>query len=212
MEHLIATYLLQNKSCALPGIGKLSLAEKLALVSPGAKLIEAPHQYITLQHGDFASNEFVNYISAVKRIDEEEARSQLQRFCNQLQTLDSFAETKIPNTGKFYVNAEGSLVFKQAAYPTIFLDTITAEKVIHPDANHLLLVGDKESNTTLMTEYYNVQEPAPQKKWWIAALLMALVGLSVICVYYFNEKSSGMFGNATKTPVQQAPQFYTTPK
>ena len=175
-------------------------------------MIEAPQQHITLADGDYDVNDFVTYISNIEGVDREEARSRLQRYCAQLQSLDSFAETKIPHTGKFYVNAEGNLVFKSNPHPDLFLQAIPAVKVIHPDSSHSLLVGDTESNTTLMTEYFNVEEPAPRKRWWIAALFLAIIGLAIISLYYFNEKDSGAFGNATKTPFREAPQTYTTPK
>lgn len=212
MEHLIASYLFQNNHCPLPGIGKLTLTERPATISHGAKLIHPPQPAISLVHGEFSQDDFLNYVCAVEKIDESEANKKLQRYCSYLQSLDSFAEAKIPNAGKFYVNAEGNLVFKHSPLPQQFLDNIHAEKVIHPDASHTLIVGDKESSTSLMTEYYNVEEPAPRKKWWIAALILALVGITVILLYAFNEKNAGFFGNATKPVVPEATKTYTTPK
>lgn len=212
MEQLIASYLFKNKSCPLPAIGQLKISERSANVLHGAKLIEAPQHQITLVNGDYASNDFINYISAVEDISTDEAKNRLERFCNQLQNLDSFAEIKLPHAGKFYINAEGNLVFKHSIYPAIFLDDIAAEKVIHPDSSHTLLVGDKESNTTLMTEYFNLEEEAPRKRWWIAALLLALIGLAVISLYYVNETDNGSFGNASKAPAREATPPYTTPK
>lgn len=212
MEHLIANYLFRNNSCPLPSIGKLVLTEIPATVSLGAKRIEAPQSQIALVQGDFPAEDFVKYISSVEHVENDVARSRLQSFCEHLQKLDSYAETKIPNTGKFYVNAEGSLVFKHSAYPSFFLEAIPAEKVIHPDSSHSLLVGDTESNNVLMTEFFNVEDPAPRSRWWIAALLLAIVGLAIISLYYVNETNAGIFGNATKTPLPEAPQTYTTPK
>ena len=212
MEQLIASYLFQHKSCPLPTIGKLTLSEKPAQVSHGAKLIEAPQPVIALMQGEYSANEFLAYISAVEKISNDEANSRLSRFCNQLHSLDSFSESKIPGTGKFYVDAEGNLVFKQGPFPAVYRNSLHAEKVIHPDAKHSLLVGDTESNSTLMTEYYNVDEPAPKAKWWIAALLLALVGLAVICLYYFNETNAGVFGNAAKPTLREGSQTYSSPK
>lgn len=212
MEHLIAGYLYQSKSCPLPYIGKLALKETPASISPGAKLIEPGQHQITLLHGDYSPDGFVNYISAIEQIEGEEAMVRLQTFCNQLLNLDSFAEVRIPCTGKFYINAEGNLVFKHSPYPTFFLDAVPAEKVMHPDSSHSILVGDKESNSTLMTEYYNEEEVSAPRRWWIGALLLALVGLAVISLYFVNESDAGIFGNATKTPLREAPQTYTTPK
>ncbi len=212
MEHLIATFLFQYKYCPLPAIGKLSLTEKPALVAHGAKLIDPPQPVITLVQGEFDTDDFLAYISHVERIEKEEAQSRLQRFCKQLQGLDSYAETRIPNTGKFYVNAEGNLVFRHSTFPTIFQDSVPAEKVIHPDASHTLLVGDKESSTSQMTEYYNIEEPVPQKKWWIAVIVLALTALLIIFFYYSNNPNTGMFGNTAKPALQEEPQTYTTPK
>lgn len=212
MEHLIARYLFQNKYCPLPGIGKLALSERPAVVSHGAQLIEPPQPVITLVHGEFPEDDFLAFISFAEKIDTMQASAGLQRFCHQLLGLDSYAEAKIPSTGKFYVNAEGNLVFKQSSFPAIYLDSIVAEKVIHPDASHTLLVGDKESSTTLMTEYFNVEDPAPRKRWWIAAVVLAIAALIVIFFYFSNEDNTRMFGNAAKSDPPEATRTYTTPK
>lgn len=212
LEHLIASYLFRNKLCPLPNIGKLVITQTPATVSQGAKRIEAPQCQIELVPGEYPTEDFVTYISSVKQIEKNDAREKLERFCEKLQSLDAFAETKIPHTGKFYINAEGALFFKHTTFPPTLLEAVPAEKVIHPDSSHSLLVGDRESNTTLMTEYFNVEEPAPRERWWIAALLLALVGLAVVSLYYFNGDKSGLFGNASKTPLREAPQTYSTPK
>jgi flagellar basal body-associated protein FliL len=72
------------------------------------------------------------------------------------------------------------------------------------------MVGDKESNSAIMAEYYN--EPAPVKKsrWWIAAIILAIIALVTIATYYFNDRN-GMFGNAQKSEAPPEPKTYTVP-
>ena len=46
-----------------------------------------------------------------------------------------------------------------------------------------MLVGDKETTTTEMTEFL-AEKIAPQDKWWIWAILLGLIGISIIVFYY----------------------------
>jgi len=58
--------------------------------------------------------------------------------------------------------------------------------VIHPDAKHLLLVGDRERMSDEMNEFLNTEEEEPQSKkwWWISAIIAAVIALLIILVHF----------------------------
>ena len=66
--------------------------------------------------------------------------------------------------------------------------------MVHPDSEHAILVGDKESTNTAMTEYYN-EELAPKDRWWIGALVVAAIAIGIIWYYCDAEGCNGNFGN-----------------
>jgi len=198
MENIIASYLFQNKICPLPHVGLLSLSNKTAAFVLGEKQFHPPLMYISFSPEEISAEEFINYISFQKNISREQAANEIESYCSKLKNLDSYSEMLIPGVGKFYTDTEGSLVFKQIDFPETFLPPVHAEKIIHPESTHTLLVGDKESNSALMTEFYSEGEKTKKRSWLGWAALLALVGIIIIAVYYTKEINTGSFGNAEK--------------
>ncbi|MBL0146223.1 MAG: hypothetical protein IPP48_11050 [Chitinophagaceae bacterium] len=59
-----------------------------------------------------------------------------------------------------------------------------AERVIHEAAEHNMLVGDKETTTTQMTEYY-ADTSVVKDRWWIWTIILGFGGIAAILFYYF---------------------------
>ena len=203
MEELISLYLFKNRKCPLPEIGTLHLTESNAVAWYADKRIEAPQPGIKLNDTVVNPDDFIHFIAQRKNINNEEASNSLRQFCRHLYSMDAFGETKLPNTGKFYVNSEGNLVFKALELPAALHPQVIAERVIHPVASHDMMVGDKQTTTTEMAAYYTETESAKSSKWWIWALAFALLGSGTLAWYIYNEGYSGLFGNAKKmeTPI-----------
>ena len=72
-----------------------------------------------------------------------------------------------------------------------------AERVIHPQAEHSILVGDKETTNTVMTDYFN-EEPVVKDRWWIWAIVLGLAALAILLFYFNDADASSFFGNAVK--------------
>ena len=207
MEDLIELYLFKNKKCPLPEIGTLQITEANAVAWYAEKRIEAPVAVIKLTEPVIALDDFINFIVERKNIDRDEANALLVQYCNHLQNMDAFGETKLPHAGKFYVNADGNLVFKSIDIPKEFLPQVNTQPVLHPAATHTMMVGDRETTTTEMAAYYTEAESASKSKWWIPAIIFAVAGIAAIAMY-FNEKShSAAFGNSQK--IQPAPPTIT---
>jgi hypothetical protein len=84
--------------------------------------------------------------------------------------------------------------------PAAFLQPVKAERVIHPEAEHQILVGDKETTNTLMTEYFSEEVHVKKNRWWIWAIILCLVALIIILLYLNNAGLLSMAGNAM--PIQ----------
>lgn len=211
MEELIATYLFENKTCPLPGVGSLSIGYRTASFVLGEKQLHPPLPYISFSPVEKATDDFIKYVSIQSGVSNEEAAGSLENYCSKLNNLDSYSEMEIPYTGKFYVDVEGSIVFKQIHFPEVFLSPVHAERIIHPESTHTLIVGDKESNSALMAEYYSETEPVKASRWWIWAILLALLAVMAIAVYFSNETNIGNFGNSEKVPAPTEVNTYHKP-
>jgi len=211
MEELITTYLFQNKTCPLPGVGSLSIGDRTASYVLGEKQMHPPLPYISFSPVERPADDFIKYVSVRTGTSAEEAIRKLENYCSKLNNLDAYAEMEIPFAGKFYVDVEGSLIFKQIHFPEAFLPPVIAEKIIHPESTHTILVGDKESNSALMTEFYKEAEPVKKYRWWIWAFILFLIAATAILVY-LNNNSVGFFGNSEKKPAGTASPTYKIPE
>ena len=211
MENLLANFLFQYKYCPLPGIGTLVLSETEASYEYSEKSVSSPQAIIRLKNSELDPHPFEQYVSQVKSITEDEATRVINQFSEKLQNLDAYAELKVPCVGKFFVDADGQINFKQIPFPQYLRQPVHAEKVIRPDATHSILVGDKESNSAIMTEYYSTEPLKKKRTWQLAALLLFLLGLGTIAFYYFGEHRSGLY-NTSKARLQEEPSTYTIPK
>ena len=100
------------------------------------------------------------------------------------------------------------LHFKHTPLPASFFPDAPAQRVIHPDTPHQMLVGDTETNSATMTEILN-QETIGKRKWGIAAFVFAILGATIILIYFINTHSRS-FGNTNPViPVQESKTYST---
>jgi len=207
MEDLIELYLFKNKKCPLPEIGSLQLTTANAVAWYAEKRIEAPSPVIKLTDTAIPADDFIDFIAERKQISNQEASLLLKQYCSQLQNMDAYGETRLTHAGKFYVNADGNLVFKAIELPKELLPQVNTERVVHPTASHSMMVGDKETTTTEMAAYYTEAETEVKSKWWIAAIVFALAGIAALLLYLQNPAHSGTFGNSQQ--IQPSPTTIT---
>lgn len=212
MEDLIELYLFKHKMCPLPDIGTLKLFETNAVASLAERKIHAPVHAIRLVDTVMPATDFINFISANKKISFEAAKEMLMKYCGQLQRMDAYRETKLPHAGKFYVDADGNLIFKAIEVPKIFLPDVNAERIIHPDASHNIRVGDKERTSTEMTAYYSDTALISKDKWWIWAILLFVIAIAAILVYISDGNSHTTFGNQQQEKPANSTSTYKVAK
>lgn len=199
MEELIQSYLYKNFKCPLPQVGTLKVTSIKAVAWYAEKKIVAPRQQVNFLDAVSPAEDFISFIADRKSITESEAIKLLDEYCKNLKNLPASEESQLSHTGKFFVNAEGVLVFKANEIPGYFLPPVHAEQVLHQDASHNMVVGDKETNSAEMAAYFADAANSRKEKWWIAALILAAIGITAL-LFYLNKHGFqlNMFGNDEK--------------
>jgi hypothetical protein len=211
MEKLLTDYLYEYKNCPLPSLGSLVMQPGHAKNLPGESKMLPPIPFIELAEKEINHDSLVDFIAGNKKISTEEATALLYRFCNRVKKLEAFEELPLATAGSFYMDVNGRLHFKSVSLPAAFFPEATAERVIHPDVAHSVLVGDKETNSTVMTEMLQVEDIS-KSKWWIAALVLGLLALIIFFVNYSQNNSSN-WGNARPVvPAKESKSYNTTDK
>lgn len=167
MLDVIASSLFQKKSCRLPGIGTLEVVTRPAEYDFSNQRILAPRQTIV----------FINAPSSDNTFNEFSAISQLMK-----QKLKEDGTVNIEGLGSFVKDGAG-LQFVPVEVDADLLQPVSAERVIHKDAEHAILVGDKETTNTVMTEYYTEEVVETTDKWWIWAIVLGVAAAGIIAYY-----------------------------
>lgn len=211
MEVLIEQYLYQHGECPLPEIGSLRIRQEPAIFSPSDQRIAAPQFRIELIKSEIPSAPFIEFIAERAKVTKGEASLLLESYCQDLKKLSSYKEMNLQFAGKFYVDAAGSLVFKQDPLPREFYPSVAARLVQRAKPSlHEIQVGDKVSNNELMTEYLADKPDAAKDRWWIWAIVFALLSLGLIIFYFTSERKPNGFGNSKRIEASPEPKTYRT--
>ena len=179
MYSIIAASFFQRKSCVLPGIGKLSLVTYPASGDFSSKQIMAPIQEIVFTPGS-ADERLFNEFSAISEIMKNK--------------LDEEGVVDLVGIGVFTKNDLGDIKFAPVELDENLQAPVTAVRVIRERSEHAMLVGDKETTNTLMSELLNEDE-ASKDKWWIWAIALGAVALLLLAIY-LSQHGINTFGNA----------------
>lgn len=210
MEKILTAYLYEYKNCPLPSVGSLILKPGNAKYLPGENFMLAPVPFIELSYNESSCDSLLKFISSKKNIGVPDAELMLSNFCKQLTGMEAYEELPLATSGSFYMDENGQLHFKSLSIPAAFLPGATAQRVIHPDVAHHLLVGDKETNSAAMTELLS-DDTVTKSRWWIAAIIMTGIALVIVFVYY-SQNAAGDTGNALPVAPATAPKTYSTPE
>ncbi|MBL0056330.1 MAG: hypothetical protein IPP31_09045 [Chitinophagaceae bacterium] len=185
MEQLIASYLFLKKKCPLTGLGTLSINPSASITDFSNKLIYPPTPVIQFSGNETDTSELVEYLARRSGSSVDSAGERYQAFCQRIKTMASdngLAPWK--GVGVFQTDESGNTRFQPEALPAEYDQPVTANRVIHPEATHQILVGDKETTNVVMAEYFS-EKPVARERWWIWALVLALAGMAVIAYYYY---------------------------
>lgn len=205
MQDLIAAYLFQYKKCPLPGVGTLYVNRHEAVIVSGEKKILPPFSEITFDSKETEAADLVSYIAAEKEINEEEALYRLHKFSH---ALKERLHSTIRNVGAFEKNSDNDLIFTPVT-PVNYYTEIHAERVVRTDSSHNMLVGDKETTTTAMTEYFTPSDAPRRSFWWIWALIIIAVSVGLIVLYMNDDTGTRSFGNAEQHRAPQETKTYS---
>lgn len=211
MEKLLTAYLYQYKKCPLPGVGTLLLHTGHAEFLPGQKRMLAPTPTIELNNTEGSTGSLINFITGQKSINTPEAVELLNNYCTRIKQLRVNEELPFSSAGSFYRDENENLHFKAVSLPGSYFPEVVAERVIHPDVAHNILVGDTETNSTAMTELLLTGEEKKRSKWWIAAIGLGVIAAIALVIYFTHHEHRGMFGNIKPVKASQSSGTYQTP-
>jgi len=208
MIEILNSYLFQHKSISIPGLGTIYMETIPASVDTATHNMLPPLYYFRFdKYVDAPDKQFFSYLAARKEIADYEAIRIYNEFSYALrESVDREEKVKWETVGEWKKNAEGNILFESALDNPAFLRPVPARKVIHPDARHVLLVGDNERTSVEMNEWLNHEADATEggRPWWIYALIVAIISVLLLLFHFsYNGWNINSVGNQQKLEVQK---------
>jgi hypothetical protein len=185
MNQYLAKYFALYKKLILPGIGSFNSATQPAQLEFVEKTLHAPAHIIIFQQDESADDtNFISFLIKETGLEQYEAASRFSQFITQVkEKLQAGIALQLPGLGVL-TNNGSSYAFTADSLQQYFPGVI-AERVIRQNAQHAVRVGEDEKTSTEMHEMLNKE--VVQDRWWIGAIVLAVVGIAAILYYYLSR-------------------------
>jgi hypothetical protein len=189
MKEILLKYLLQYQQLGLPGIGFVQVYIRASQTDIVNKRIlpPTPAARITPEIPVPAEQDQVRFISRSMQVSEDVAERQLEDFCTAaLEGIRKGVPLEWDGFGIIRKGIAGDMTFDLTSKSIFAFPPVAAERVIHPNAEHTIQVGDSEKTNTEMAELLHEDALAPRRsRWWVWALVLGVIGISVLAYYLY---------------------------
>jgi hypothetical protein len=211
MQDLITSFIIQSKECKLADVGKFTIINAPAKANIANKEIFPPvTEIIFNKREEKISDGLVKYISDKKNISSSAALTEIKKWCADTKAKLKNGEVIVLNSiGVLKKESSGNISF-ESENAFSFYSPVPAERVIHKNSEHAVLVGDRETTSSVMTQFYSDEETTAKNKGWkiIAIILLAIALVILFFHFYGHPFSLSEFGNQVKTVPQSPPATY----
>jgi nucleoid DNA-binding protein len=185
MYSAILKFLALHKHLSLPGIGYFNIEIKPAQIDFANRSITHAQNSIVFNNTKLpAEKKFFEFLSGELNIDEVQVIRNFTNFNSKLQDdLNSNNSLYFKGIGTLTKQTSNVLAFQPEPVPEYF-PVITAERVIRKNATHTIRVGEDEKTSEEMQTSLHQPKQIKKERWWIAATVLAALGIAAIAFYY----------------------------
>lgn len=206
MNPALYSYLLQNKSLSIPGLGTIYI-ERVPAQSDfvNRRLLPPSYHYRFNKYFDAPDKSFFSYLSAQKKMADYEAIRWYNEWAYELRTkIRTDKPVVLEKVGVLSKDHSGEISFEADRPVPTYLETVAAKRVIRTQAKHTVLVGDRELSNQQAAEYLQEETVVEKESWWIYALVLIAISLIILFFHFYkNGFSSNAVGNQQTILVSQ---------
>lgn len=202
MNEVLTSYLIQHKSISIPGLGSMYIERIPAQTDFVNKRILPPGYHFRFdKYFDAPDKEFFSYLARQMNRADYEVIKWYNEWAYELRNRIREGEAvDWENVGVLKKDLNGEIVFESAGAIPNLQQPAPANRVVHSNQQHTMLVGDREIvrelvfDTEEATEQPATSTHVEKEPWWLYALIIAAIALSVI---FFNFYKNGIKPSAT---------------
>lgn len=210
MYEILYRYLVKHKKIELSGIGVLGLQMQPAEARLTDHKVLPPKYLFALEKTDDVPPEkLFSWLALTLGITEQEAVIRFTDFIFDLnRQLKEGKEVHWQGVGTLHKEFSGEIKFSTYKNELPWLEEVVGEKVTRENAEHMILVGEKEKTSTEMNEMLRAGEAERRNYWWVwpAAIILAI---AVFLGWYFSENNiTNATGNNHRIKAAEHPSGY----
>jgi nucleoid DNA-binding protein len=185
MYIVIRKFLALYHHLSLPGIGNFNVETQPAKIDFASHTISCSKNTIVFSNDKVpAEKKFYEFLSRELHVDEVQAIKSFTNFTSHLQDdLNEKNNLYFKGIGTLTKQTSHVLTFQPDEMPVFFPD-LTAERVIRKNAMHTVKVGEDERTSEEMHTALHQPKKIKKERWWIAAIILAVIGIAAIVFYY----------------------------
>jgi hypothetical protein len=204
MFSLLNSYLFQHKSISIPGLGTIYLENLPASIDTSTQNMLPPAYYFRFdRYSDSPDRQFFSFLASQQQIADYEALRQYNDFSHQVrERINQNEAVSWEGIGILKKDSDGNIAFESAITNPSFMQPVPARKVIHPDSQHVILVGDTERTSTEMNAWLNQEQMLVRRRpWWLYALIIGILSILGL-VFYFSSHGWNMDSTGNQKSLQ----------
>jgi hypothetical protein len=190
MFAVLNTYLFQHRSISIPGLGTIYLETFPAEADVADRTILPPvYRFRFDKYFDAPDAAFFSYLAHQRNVVDYEAIKWYNEFSFELRNrIRTEEQVSWDGVGILKKDGAGNVLFESVKAPALFLQPTPALRVNRHDAQHTLLVGDRERTSGEMNEWLQEEETGRKRlSWWVIALILAIAGLAVLGWHFYSH-------------------------
>jgi nucleoid DNA-binding protein len=189
MYSVIKKFLALHHHLSLPGLGNFVVETQPAKLDFANHIISPSKNAIVFSNDKIpAEKKFYEFLSRELHVDEVQATRSFTNFSSSLQDdLNEKNNLYFKGIGTLTKQTSNVLTFQPDEIPVYFPD-ITAERVIRKNASHTVKVGEDERTSEEMHTALHHPKKIKKDRWWIAAVILAVIGIAAISFYYASHR------------------------
>jgi hypothetical protein len=199
MFAVLNAYLFQHRSISIPGLGTIYLETLPAEADVVDRTMLPPgYRFRFDKYFDAPDKEFFGYLASQQNMLDFEAIKWYNEFSFELRNrIRSEDEVSWDGVGILKKDGSGNILFESVKAPAFFLQPTPAMRVQRDDAQHTLVVGDRERTSGEMNEWLQEENNGRRRiSWRVIAILLAVAGLAVLGWHFYTHGWS--IGNQIK--------------
>jgi len=188
MFQVLNAYLFQHRSISIPGLGTIYLETFPANVDVADRTILPPvYQFRFDKYFDAPDKEFFSFVATQRNMLDFEAIKWYNEFSFELRNrIRNENEVNWEGIGTLKKDDSGNIVFESVRATPPFMAPTPAMRVNRQDAQHTLLVGDRERTSGEMNEWLHDENMGRRRRsWWIIALVLGIIALAILGWHFY---------------------------